>query len=72
MALHIAYSNSYDVLKAQLTVNLTTDSQSGTDLLFSPIQIVVPSREIENDVARSLCQTDGICIGFSFSNLAGG
>lgn len=71
MALHIAYSNSYDVLKAQLTVNLTTDSQSGTDLLFSPIQIVVPSREIENDIARSLCQTDGICIGFSFSNLAG-
>lgn len=71
MALHIAYSNSYDVLKAQLTVNLRTDSKSGTNLLFSPIQIVVPSREIENDIARRLCRADGICIGLSFSNLAG-
>lgn len=71
MALHIAYSNSYEVLKAQLTVNLEMDSKSGADLLFSPIRIVVPSREVENDIARTVCKTDGICIGFSFSNLAG-
>ncbi len=70
MALHITYSNSFEVLITALEVNLTFDKANGNESLFDPIEIVVPGKEIEGAVSRKLCKKNGISIGYSFSNLA--
>ncbi len=70
MALHITYSNSFDVLMATLEVNLNFDLENEAASIFSPIEIVVPGKEIEGAILRKLCEKKGISIGFSFSNLA--
>ena len=68
MALHITYSNSYEVLKAALCVNLEFDRNQSS--LFNPIEIIVPGREVKHDISRTLCEKSSVCIGFSFTNLA--
>lgn len=70
MALHITYSNSFDVLLTALEVNLTFDKAKENVSLFEPIEIVVPGKEIEGAVSRQLCKKNGISMGLRFSNLA--
>ena len=70
MALHITYSNSYEVLLMALGVNLDFDKKNASNRLFNPIQIVVPGKEVENAVLQKLCTKTGVGIGYRFSNLA--
>ncbi len=70
MALHITYSNSYEVLITVLGINLHFDKDASLKRLFNPIQIVVPSKEVENAVLQKLCMKSGVSIGYRFSNLA--
>ena len=70
MALHITYSNSYEVLITILGINLHFDKDASLKRLFNPIQIVVPSKEVENAVLQKLCTKSGVSIGYRFSNLA--
>lgn len=63
--LNIIYSNRYEVLRQCLIENLKIDYGKG-DPLFSPLQVIVPSDAVSDDLLRTIVDhsdAKGVCMG---------
>ncbi len=65
--LHIVYSNRYEVLRQCLIENLRLDYSNATiDPVFSPLQVIVPSDAVSDDLMRTFVNhpdAKGVCMG---------
>ncbi|MBS7328004.1 MAG: exodeoxyribonuclease V subunit gamma [Oxalobacter sp.] len=65
--LNIVYSNRYEVLRQCLIENLRLDYSNTTiDPLFSPLQVIVPSDAVSDDLMRTFVNhpdAKGVCMG---------
>lgn len=65
--LNIVYSNRYEVLRQCLIENLMLDySDAAIDPVFSPLQVIVPSDAVSDDLMRTFANhpdAKGVCMG---------
>lgn len=69
--LHTVFSNSYEVLREALLINVHSDSAGKTDAvsLFKPTEVVVPTEAVADALRRFFADRDGICAGVAFKSI---
>ncbi|MBR7070381.1 MAG: exodeoxyribonuclease V subunit gamma [Oxalobacter sp.] len=73
--LNIIYSNRYEVLRQCLIENLRLDYSNATiDPVFSPLQVIVPSDAVSDDLMRAMARhpdAKGVCMGLEMLWMSG-
>lgn len=69
--LHTVFSNSYEVLREALYINVKGDSARRTtpETLFKDAEVVVPSQAAGDALRRFFADRDGICAGIAMKSI---
>ena len=69
--LHTVFSNSYEVLREALHINLSVDNRKRTEgaSIFRQTEVVVPSEAMADALRRHFADRDGICAGIAFKSI---
>ena len=69
--LHTVFSNSYEVLREALYINVKGDNERRTtpEALFKDTEVVVPSQAAGDALRRFFADRDGICAGIAMKSI---
>ena len=69
--LHTVFSNSYEVLREALLINVHSDNEGRQNpvSLFKATEVVVPSEAVADALRRFMADRDGICAGVAFKSI---
>lgn len=67
--LYTVFSNSFEVLRESLAVNLAADNKKDTGFVFKDTTVVVPSQAAGDMLRRFFADRTGVCAGLSFKTL---
>ncbi len=69
--LHTVFSNSYEVLREALYINVKGDNKRRTtpEALFKDTEVVVPSQAAGDALRRFFADRDGICAGIAMKSI---
>ncbi len=69
--LHTVFSNSYEVLREALYINVSADNRHRTspEALFKDTEVVVPSQAVGDALRRFFADRDGICAGVAMKSI---
>ena len=64
--LYTVFSNSFEVLRESLAVNLAADNKKDTGFVFKDTTVVVPSQAAGDMLRRFFAERTGVCGGRCF------
>ena len=69
--LHTVFSNSYEVLREALYINVSADNchRTSPEALFKDTEVVVPSQAVGDALRRFFADRDGICAGVAMKSI---
>ena len=69
--LHTVFSNSYEVLREALLINVRSDNEGRQNpvSLFKATEVVVPSEAVADALRRFMADRYGICAGVAFKSI---